>query len=86
MSGGRSGSTPTPPQVSTEQSFLADIHCVHKKADHDIAQQTALSGTESPTVGQANGESVPAGAAATVVRPGKLVVGLFFCSGHRSQI
>ncbi|XP_029700298.1 eukaryotic translation initiation factor 4 gamma 1 isoform X5 [Takifugu rubripes] len=44
MSGGRSGSTPTPPQ-------------------------TALSGTESPTVGQANGESVPAGAAATVVRP-----------------
>uniref|UniRef100_H3D9X4 Eukaryotic translation initiation factor 4 gamma 1 n=1 Tax=Tetraodon nigroviridis TaxID=99883 RepID=H3D9X4_TETNG len=44
MSGGRSGSTPTPPQ-------------------------TAISGTESPTVGQANGESAPAGATATVVRP-----------------
>lgn len=31
----------------------------------------AMSGAESPTVGQANGESVPAGAAATVVTPGK---------------
>ncbi|KAM9358888.1 eukaryotic translation initiation factor 4 gamma 1 [Symphorus nematophorus] len=49
MSGGRSGSTPTPPQ-------------------------TAISGTESTAVAQANGESVTAAAAAaaatpTVVRP-----------------
>ncbi|XP_068172754.1 eukaryotic translation initiation factor 4 gamma 1-like isoform X2 [Antennarius striatus] len=42
MSGGRSGSTPTPPQ-------------------------TSVSGTESPSVAQANGESPPA-AAAVVVR------------------
>lgn len=45
-----------------------------KKANRDISQQTAMSGAESPTVGQANGESVPAGAAATVVTPGKHVL------------
>ncbi|XP_076590783.1 eukaryotic translation initiation factor 4 gamma 1 isoform X3 [Chaetodon auriga] len=44
MSGGRSGSTPTPPQ-------------------------TAISGTESTAVAQANGESVTAAAAPAVVRP-----------------
>lgn len=36
-----------------------------------ISLQSAISGTESPTVGQANGESVPAGATATVLRPGE---------------
>ncbi|XP_036928829.1 eukaryotic translation initiation factor 4 gamma 1-like isoform X1 [Acanthopagrus latus] len=44
MSGGRSGSTPTPPQ-------------------------TAISGTESTVVAQANGESVAAAATPAVVRP-----------------
>uniref|UniRef100_A0A672ZQP1 Eukaryotic translation initiation factor 4 gamma 1 n=1 Tax=Sphaeramia orbicularis TaxID=375764 RepID=A0A672ZQP1_9TELE len=44
MSGGRSGSTPTPPQ-------------------------TAISGSESTAVGQANGESVTAAASPAVVRP-----------------
>nr|XP_046244410.1 eukaryotic translation initiation factor 4 gamma 1-like isoform X2 [Scatophagus argus] len=44
MSGGRSGSTPTPPQ-------------------------TAISGTESTAVAQANGESVTAAATPAVVRP-----------------
>ncbi|XP_070762633.1 eukaryotic translation initiation factor 4 gamma 1 isoform X2 [Enoplosus armatus] len=44
MSGGRSGSTPTPPQ-------------------------TALSGSESTAVSQANGESVTAAASPALVRP-----------------
>ncbi|XP_030599863.1 eukaryotic translation initiation factor 4 gamma 1 [Archocentrus centrarchus] len=44
MSGGRSGSTPTPPQ-------------------------TAISGSESTSVTQANGESVPAAATPALVRP-----------------
>ncbi|XP_070684791.1 eukaryotic translation initiation factor 4 gamma 1-like [Pempheris klunzingeri] len=44
MSGGRSGSTPTPPQ-------------------------TAISGSESTAVAQANGESVTAAATPAVVRP-----------------
>ncbi|XP_053176473.1 eukaryotic translation initiation factor 4 gamma 1-like isoform X2 [Scomber japonicus] len=44
MSGGRSGSTPTPPQ-------------------------TAISGSESTAVAQANGESVPAASTPALVRP-----------------
>lgn len=70
MSGGRSGSTPTPPQVRRRKvlsaewkySFVGDT----KRVTHDMCQQTAISGTESPTVGQANGESAPAAASATV--------------------
>uniref|UniRef100_A0A7N5ZTZ7 Eukaryotic translation initiation factor 4 gamma 1 n=1 Tax=Anabas testudineus TaxID=64144 RepID=A0A7N5ZTZ7_ANATE len=46
MSGGRSGSTPTPPQ-------------------------TAISGSESTAVPQANGESVTAAATPALVRPGE---------------
>lgn len=34
-------------------------------------EQTAISGTESTAVAQANGESVTAGASPAVVRPGE---------------